>query len=595
MSYYVTKTDGTSILVLDGTKDRISTSLTLIGRLAQTYGEDQNENFLHLLENFALDSPPPFPIKGQLWFDTATNNLKAYTTDNSWQTVGSYIDANILLTGNLFVGANSDFRISNLSNTDSVDITNFKSNANISLYSNVAGSLTRSLLINGTNGLVEVNGNATANFGVATKIYVDNAIDVTEDLVSQLGTYANITFSLQANAITAANVEIGKLRANITAANVQISNIKNRIETFLTPVDVPGAPDITEVATIADPTFTGIPAAPTAAPGTNTTQIATTEFVTSAINDIPAIDLSPYANIASPTFTGVPAAPTASPGTNTTQLATTAFVFEANTGLRNQILANTASIANDLATNYAPKLNPTFTGIPAAPTAAPGTNNTQLATTAFVTSALADIDFNPYAPKASPIFTGVPTAPTAANTTANTQLATTAFVTNKINSVLPAGIIMMWSGSVASIPSGWYLCNGSNGTPDLRSKFIVGAGSTYSPGNTGGSANAVVVEHSHNLTSTTVTGSTSSAGAHSHGGVLQAAANPAGRRVTLNRAVGQNDNDATGGNLGDETAGVGGHTHTFTATLSGTTSIAGVTGINANLPPYYALAFIMKA
>lgn len=82
--------------------------------------------------------------------------------------------------------------------------------------------------------------------------------------------------------------------------------------------------DITNKAGLASPTFTGTPAAPTAGSGTNTTQIATTAFVTAAI---PApIDISGKSNIASPTFTGVPAAPTAAQGTNTTQLATTAYV-----------------------------------------------------------------------------------------------------------------------------------------------------------------------------------------------------------------------------------------------------------------------------
>jgi len=89
----------------------------------------------------------------------------------------------------------------------------------------------------------------------------------------------------------------------------------------------------------------------------------------------------------SPAFTGVPTAPTAAAGTSNTQIATTAFVSQ----------------------------SPQFTGVPIAPTAAAGTATTQLATTAFVTS--------------SPAFAGVPTAPTAAQGTATTQLATTAFVT----------------------------------------------------------------------------------------------------------------------------------------------------------------------
>lgn len=61
--------------------------------------------------------------------------------------------------------------------------------------------------------------------------------------------------------------------------------------------------------------------------------------------------------------------------------------------------------------------------------------------------------------------------------------------------LLPRGMIMMWSGSVATVPAGWLLCDGTNGTPDLRNRFIVGAGtgvdpSLYTPGATGG-ANTV--------------------------------------------------------------------------------------------------------
>jgi len=81
-----------------------------------------------------------------------------------------------------------------------------------------------------------------------------------------------------------------------------------------------GVVDLSTKADINSPTFTGVPAAPTAAAGTNTTQLATTAFVTTADNL--------KANLASPTFTGVPAAPTAAARTNTTQLATTAFVYK---------------------------------------------------------------------------------------------------------------------------------------------------------------------------------------------------------------------------------------------------------------------------
>ncbi|WP_413475951.1 phage tail protein [Hafnia paralvei] len=79
--------------------------------------------------------------------------------------------------------------------------------------------------------------------------------------------------------------------------------------------------------------------------------------------------------------------------------------------------------AADPHTQYAPKVSPTFTGNPAAPTVVKTDNSTKLATTAHVKSVVAD-----YAPLASPALTGTPTAPTAAQTVNNTQLATTAFV-----------------------------------------------------------------------------------------------------------------------------------------------------------------------
>lgn len=52
--------------------------------------------------------------------------------------------------------------------------------------------------------------------------------------------------------------------------------------------------------------------------------------------------------------------------------------------------------------------------------------------------------------------------------------------------MLPTGIITLWYGSIINIPAGWLLCDGNNGTPDLRNKFVVGAGNTYAVGATGG-------------------------------------------------------------------------------------------------------------
>jgi hypothetical protein len=142
-----------------------------------------------------------------------------------------------------------------------------------------------------------------------------------------------------------------------------------------------------------------------------------------------------------------------------------------------------------------------------------------------------------------------------------------------------AGMIMMWSGTIATIPSGWLLCNGSSGTPDLRNRFIIGAHSddsgtakttvTGTSTQTGGSKDAIVVSHTHTATVTDP--------GHTH---------------TPGSISTNNINQGTGG---------GGSTQTPGAIPSAVTGISvansteGSSGTNANLVPYFALAFIMKA
>jgi microcystin-dependent protein len=168
----------------------------------------------------------------------------------------------------------------------------------------------------------------------------------------------------------------------------------------------------------------------------------------------------------------------------------------------------------------------------------------------------------------SPTFTGTPLAPTASAGTNTTQIASTAFVTTAVAGVFPSGGIIIWSGSSASIPSGWVLCNGSNSTPDLRDRFVVGAGSTYAVGATGGSANAIVVSHTHTATDS----------GHTH---------------TIAVANQSNVNDSTSG--GDQRPQTSSTTlTTATGTANITVASAGSSGTNANLPPYYALCYIMK-
>jgi hypothetical protein len=177
---------------------------------------------------------------------------------------------------------------------------------------------------------------------------------------------------------------------------------------------------------------------------------------------------------------------------------------------------------------------------------------------------------------------GNATAPTAANGTSTTQIATTAFVVNAItNSAIPAGVILLWSGSLASIPSGWALCNGANGTPDLRNRFVVGAGSTYAVNATGGSANSTLVDHTHSATSVV-----SDPGHNHDNGSFNRLLRVTGSGTVTATNVDPNEPDVTqSGNILSNTTGI---------TVSTTVASAGSSALNANLPPYYALAYIMK-
>jgi len=149
-------------------------------------------------------------------------------------------------------------------------------------------------------------------------------------------------------------------------------------------------------------------------------------------------------------------------------------------------------------------------------------------------------------------------------------------------SLVPAGVILLWSGSIASIPSGWNLCDGTNGTPDLRNRFVVAAGDTYAVGATGG-ADSVTLDASQMPAHThTFSGSTNTTGAHTH--TVAAGNSSGGSNIITTGNARSNDTSYTTSSAGD-------HSHTF----SGTTASTGGGGSHENRPPYYALAYIQKA
>ena len=179
---------------------------------------------------------------------------------------------------------------------------------------------------------------------------------------------------------------------------------------------------------------------------------------------------------------------------------------------------------------------------------------------------------------------------------------------------IPVGGIIMWSGTIASIPANWSLCNGSNGTPDLRNKFIVGANA-----DSGGSAKTTVTGSATasggeatktlgtaNLPSHTHTDGTLATGTPVNGGGpggalsgtithISETYDVSGTATGAFTKASSGNSSVTASSSTSPTAGVtfdGSHTHDIT----GNTGDQGGTMGQAfeNLPPYFAIAYIMR-
>lgn len=188
---------------------------------------------------------------------------------------------------------------------------------------------------------------------------------------------------------------------------------------------------------------------------------------------------------------------------------------------------------------------------------------------------------------------------------------------------VPSGLIAMWSGLITAIPTGWALCDGENGTPNLRNRFIIGAGNNYNIGDIGGEethtlSTTEMPSHSHTgssgssshshtgssgSSSHSHTGSTNSTGSHTHQYSDSAIAYVAGIFVDTGSKGANNSTikttDSGGTHSHSLSVDSNSHSHTLsidsnshTHTLSVNPSGSG--DAHENRPPYYALAYIMK-
>lgn len=164
MAYTIIRSNGTTLTTIqDGTINTVSTSLSLPGRNYAGYGQALNTNFVRVIENFASDTPPANPLKGQLWFNTALNTLNVCPADGtlsavSWLTLTSTNSGGSATLGNLTVTGNisgNNLSITNATDTDTLSARSATISADFTactatLTSGIIGAVTTQTISTGS-------------------------------------------------------------------------------------------------------------------------------------------------------------------------------------------------------------------------------------------------------------------------------------------------------------------------------------------------------------------------------------------------------------------------------------------------------------
>jgi hypothetical protein len=421
MAYIINGFNGEVVAIIpDGTVDTTSTTLQLVGRSVTEYGVAENENYVWLMQHFAGPDAPPNPLTGQLWYNSNEDQMYQRTSLDNWVGLASteYVQAQKISP--IFTGVPESPTATTATSTNQIATTAFVQNNKVSPA--FTGIPTAPTAPRGTNTTqIATTAFVTSSVLLQGVPEAPTAVVTTSD--DQIATTAFVQNNKVSPAFTGTPTAPTAVRGTSTTQLATTEFVSQSPIFYGTPeAPTPAAGTATtRIATTAFVTnsvqLQGVPTAPTAAPGTNTTQIATTAFITNSVQ-----------------LAGTPTAPTVSVGDNTTSIATTSFVQQqkiAPVFINGDVLGDPNKVPRSTTPTY------------------PGVVLNQIATVGYIGQAIAAIDLTPYAPKASPVFTGVPQAPTAATGTNNQQLATTAFVRN-----LVASEYGLWQGSAKYVSTG---------------------------------------------------------------------------------------------------------------------------------------------
>lgn len=563
MAYQIRKYNGDVLLTLeDGHTDSAYSSLTLIGKNVTNFGSAQNENIIHLLENFSSNTAPASQLQGQLWYDNSQYKLKVWngggwvelaqidytgtepTASRAGQlwfnTDTSQLYMNVGISGNdfkfigpdLVPGAGVTRMVSTSLSSASVLNPNIPV-INITVNGEVVGIIsTTTFTLN--QSIAGFSTNQTINRGINL---INQDTDTTNFQLYGRSSYSNL-------ASVATNISGGKPGQVVYQTDSGSTGYTNTGTAGALLVSAGGGQPLfvnnTNITVGYSNTATNLSGGsqgsfPYQTAGGSTTQLSLglSTYILTAGATAPVWS--------SPSSVAVGYSTTAGQADKLKDSASSNYYSASVTALSNSMVQR-SSDGNIFANTFTGDLIGNVTGI--------ASTAVKLQTPRSIT------------------LTGATAGTVTFDGSSDVTITTTA------NSAFSQGMIIMWAGSSGSIPLGWLLCDGTNGTPNLRDKFIIGSGGQYATGSNGGSNSLTLTvdnlpAHQHNFDTPYSLDSSGS-------GVFDRSGN------RLTRYDGNGETDSGAGNA---------------AWYYGKTALAGgnvsATPINL-MPSYYALAFIMK-
>jgi len=440
MSYNISNTSGSvRIVILDGTVNS-TTDLTLVGKNYPNYGTAQNENYLYLLENFANTTAPIKPIAGELWFNTTSTSLKMNMYDGiNWKS---------LATNYITTPSNSTAP----SNPTVGDLWYDQTLNQLKIYNGTTYTLVGPQSVSGFGSTqmqsTSVNGHAIqegyANGNLVFTVSSDADFTPSPAIsgfptISQ-GITVNSNYKINATVSNALTLNGHPSTDFILASGASFQSIVNfssaGIAIGTTQIGLSLYSDSNNTGTIQNPNSPNLTFQTSAGTAVN---IIGQNTLPGAATSTLGTQSNPWYNVYSNTFTGI---------------------------------ATQATALNIGGLAYYPTTSATYNSVVIRD------NNTNINSTTFTGNLVGNVSGNAATSSkwSAPItisLAGAVSGSVSVDGTANVTMSTTFDL-----AAVPTGLISQWFGNTNTVPSGWQLCDGTNGTPDLTSDYQTISGGT---------------------------------------------------------------------------------------------------------------------